>query len=219
MRRAVGILLVAALVGGCGGGSSGKKSNTAAINAGDTGPLAPALLTQSQLRQVPGLSTAVVTSLKQTTFFADPDPRGPCGAKVPALSVKDAVGVAIKADGVRGAAQIVARLPEGTAKKILDARMADSTAGCPEFETVTHQGVHQRVLLVRIVRLHKEFEQALAVVNAIKIGKSVRAATQIDVRDGDVVSRIVIFTTAPIDNVTVRGIASLMGQNLHALDS
>ncbi|HVV35642.1 MAG TPA: hypothetical protein VHC63_03500 [Acidimicrobiales bacterium] len=218
MRRAVGILLVAVLVGACGGGNGAKKSNAAAITAGETGPLAPALLTQTQLRQVPGLSTAVVTSLTQTTYFADPDPRGPCGAKVPALSVKDAAGVAIKADALQ-AAQIVTRLPEGTAKKILDARMADSTAGCPEFETVTHQGVHQRVLLVRIVRLHKEFEQALAVVNAIKIGKSVRAATQIDVRDGNVVSRIVIFTNAPIDNVTVRGVASLMGQNLHALDS
>jgi hypothetical protein len=96
--------------------------------------------------------------------------------------------------------------------------MADTIKDCPEYQTVTHQGVTQRVLLVRIVRLHREFQQALAVVTGLKVGESVRAATQIEVRRGDVLSRVVIFSDAPLANVAVRGVASVVGQNLRAFD-
>jgi hypothetical protein len=207
-------------VGACGGNSKAANgTKTPRITVASDGPLAPGLLSQSQLRQVPGLSTATVGPLDNTAPFEDPDPRGPCGAKVPRISLRDATGVLIKADTLRGGAELVMRLPSGAAKKVLDARMADATERCPEYATVTHQGVAQRVLLVRIVRLHKEFQQALAVVNAIKIGDSVRAATQIEVRRGDILARTVLFSETPLDDATVRGVASLMGRNLSAFDS
>jgi hypothetical protein len=205
-------------VGACGGSKGANRSNTPRITVGADGPLAPGLLTQTQLRQVPGLSSATVTSLKQATLFQDPDPRGPCGASVPVVSLQDAAGVAIKASTIRSGAEFVSRLKPGAAKRYLDARMANTTSGCPEYVTTTHQGVKQRVLLVRIVRLHKEFQQALAVVTAIKIADSVRAATEIEVRHDDILARTVIFTSRPMDNVTVRGIASLMERNLSVFD-
>jgi hypothetical protein len=219
VRRVITIVLLMTLIGACGGNKSANGSNPSRITVGADGPLAPGLLTQTQLRQVPGLSSATVTSLQQVAMREDPDPRGPCGAKVPLVSLKDAAGVAIKADTIRGGAELVTRLPAGGAKKYLDARMANATAGCPEYQTVTAQHVTQRVLLVRIVRLHKEFQQALAVVTAIKIGTSVRAATQIEVRHDDILARTIIFTNTPLDNVAVRGIASLMGRNLSVFDS
>ena len=43
--------------------------------------------------------------------------------------------------------------------------MADTRAGCAEYETTTNQGNRQRVLLVRVVRLHPEFDQAVAFVH------------------------------------------------------
>jgi hypothetical protein len=218
VRRGLLVLLVL-VAGACGGNGNGAKgSNTPRITVGADGPLAPGVLSQDQLRHVPGLSTATVTALDDTAPFVDPDPRGPCGAKVPAVSLREASGVLIKADTIRGGAELVLRLPAGAAQKVLDARMANAIAGCPEYATVTHQGVAQRVLLVRIVRLHKEFQQALAVVNAIKIGDSVRAATQIEVRRGDILARTVIFTETPLADATVRGIASLMGRNLAVFD-
>jgi hypothetical protein len=130
------------------------------------------------------------------------------------LPLTDSAGVAVTAETIRGGAELITRLGSGAAKRFLDARMADSSKGCPEYETVTQQGAKQRVLLVRVVRLHREFEQALAVVTALKIGNSVRAATQIDVRRGDIHARVVIFTNVPMANVSVRGIASLMGHDL-----
>lgn len=202
------------LLGACGGHKGTNGSKTPRVTVGADGPLAPGLLTETQVRQVPTLSSATITSLQQTTFFEDPDPRGPCGAQVPSVTLQDAVGIAIKATGLRGGAELVSRMPPGEAKRYLDARMADAHEHCPEYQTTTHQGVTQRVLLVRIVRLHKEFQQALAVVMAIKIGQSVRAATVIEVRRDDVLARTIIFSNRPIANVAVRGLASLMGRDL-----
>ena len=204
------------VLGACGGHKGTNGSNTPQVTVGADGPLAPGLLTQTQLRQVPTLSSATVSSLQQTTYFEDPDPRGPCGAKVPTVTLENTVGIAVKADAIRGAAELVSRLPAGEAKRYLDARMADAHEHCAEYQTTTHQGAAQRVLLVRIVRLHKEFEQALAVVMAIKIGQSVRADTVIEVRQGDVLARTVVFSNRPLANVAVRGIASLMGRDLAA---
>jgi hypothetical protein len=211
------VLLVAFVATACGG--SGETGAPTRVTVGASGPLAKGLLTQTQLRQVPGLSSAKVTTLEETAIFEDPDPRGPCGGKVPAVSLKDAVGVAISAQTIRGGAELIARLPSGVAQAYLDARMANTTLGCPEYQTVTHQGATQRVQLVRIVRLHREFQQALAVVTALKVGDSVRAATQIEVRYNDIISRVVIFTNVPMANVAVRGIASLMGSGLLVFDS
>lgn len=213
--RTVLVALVASACGGGGGGTSAKTPVTVAV----FGPLDAALLTQTQLRQVPGFATTKVTPLQAPVLFEDPDPRAPCGAKVPKLSLRDAVGIAMTAESIRGGAQLVIRLPSGAAKGYLDARQANTSKGCPEYETTTNQGAKQRVLLVRVVRLHREFDQALAVVTALKIGDNVRAATQIEVRRGDILSRTVVFTNAPFSNQSVRGIASLMGQNLLALEN
>ena len=125
----------------------------------------------------------------------------------------------ITAQTIRGGAELITRLPPGGAKAYLDARMANTTLGCPAYQTVTQQGANQHVQLVRIVRLHREFQQALAVVTALKVGDSVRAATQIEVRYNDILSRVVIFTNVPMANVAVRGIASLMGSGLLVFDS
>jgi hypothetical protein len=212
------VLLLVLALGACGGDKGANGSNTPRITVGADGPLAPGLLTQTQLRQVPALSSATVSSLQDTVVFEDPDPRGPCGAKMSAISLEDAVGVAIKAETIRSGAELITRLSSGAAKHYLDARMADAKPGCPEFETATNQGATQRVLLVRIVRLHKEFEQALAVVTALKIGTSVRAATQIEVRHDDILAKSVIFTDEPMDDVTVNAIASLMARDLAVFD-
>jgi hypothetical protein len=219
VRRAAAALLLVGVLGGCSGHKSANGSNTPRITVGAEGPLAPGLLTERQLRQLPALSTATVSSLQETTLFEDPDPRGPCGGKVPATSLHDAAGVSIKAETIRGGAELMARLSPGAAKSYLDARTADATPGCPEFETTTNQGVKQRVLLVRIVPLHTEVQHALAVVTALKIDNSVRAATQIEVRHDDILAKTIIFTNEPMDDVTVRGIASLMGRDLSVFDS
>jgi hypothetical protein len=206
------VLLVGLFGAACGGSGAAPSASTTST-VGAAGPLGAGLLTEAQLHHVPGLSTVKV-SLADTSVFADPDPRGPCGAKVPVLPLADAAGVTVTAASIRGGAELIVRLAHGAAQRYLDARMADTVKGCPEYQTVTRGGASQRVLLVRVVNLRREFEQALAVVTALKIGTSVRAATQIDVRRGDILARVVIFTNLPMANAAVRSVASLTGRDL-----
>ncbi len=177
-----------------------------------TDAVVPGVLTQSQLRRVPGFSTATAAVTAHSPSGGR-DPRGPCGGVVPALSLEDAAGVAFTATTIRGGTAVLVRLPPGAAKTYLDARMADARKGCASYASGA-----QRVQLVRIVRLHREFQQALAVVSALTVDKSVRAVTEIEVRRGDTLAITVIYTDRPMADTTVRGLASLMGTNLVALD-
>jgi hypothetical protein len=156
--------------------------------------------------------------LADVKVFKDPDPRGPCGAKVPVLKLTDAVGLSWAAPTIRGGAQLVIRRPAGEAKRYLTARLNDIHPRCAVYTTKTAQGVTQEVKYEGAVRVASQADQALAVVTAIRIRNEVRAATAIEVRRGDVLSRTVIFTEVPMDNTIVRGIAALMANGLDRLD-
>lgn len=216
MRRLVAVLALMC-VSACGGSGGAPASPPVAV-VGPTGPLVAGLLTESQLRTVPGLSSARVNPLQQQAFFEEADARGPCGAAVPRLELDDAAAVSIRADTIRGGAQFVVRLPPGEAKRLLDARQANTSKGCPEFATTTNLGQNQTVQLVRVVRMHREFQQVLATVSALKVDGSVRAATQIEVRHDDILARLVIFSNLPLNNQSVRGLAALMARSLAAFD-
>jgi hypothetical protein len=206
------LVVPALLAAACGGGGGG--AGTPRVTVGPRGPLEEALLTATQIRQVPSLSTAKVAPLAALGVFDDPDPRAPCGATVPRLALTDVAAIGISAENIRGGAQLIARLGPGEAKRYLDARQADTSKGCPPYDVETDNGTTQRVQLVRVVRVHREFDQALAVVLAVTVGTTVRAATEIEVRRGDILARAVIYTNLPLPNTSVRGIASVMGRNL-----
>ena len=202
--------------GACGGAKpAAVKGGQLTVSA--DGPLAPGLISASQLRQVPGFSTATLQPLANVKIFQDPDPRGPCGGKVPVLKLDDAVGLAWTAQPIRGGAQLVIRRPAGEAKKYLTARLNDIGTGCGIYTTKTAQGVTQEVKFEGAVRVAPDADQSLAAVSAIRIGADVRAATAIEVRRGDVLSRTVVFSDAPMDNTIVRGIAALMDIALQRL--
>ena len=215
-RRFVLGVIVVALLASCGG-SGGRATSTTRVTVGPLGPLESALLTQSQVRRVPALATAKVEPLTDLSAFENDDPRAPCGAKVPQISLEDTAAVLFTADNIGGGAELIARLPPGQAKRYLDARQATTSLGCPEYQ-ITNRGQLQHLQLVRVVRLHREFEQGLAVVMALKVGKTVRAVTEIELRRGDIVSRTVISSREPLPVASVRGLASVMGQNLFVFD-
>lgn len=216
MRRGLVVGAALALLTGvaCGGSSSGRPGSSPALTVTPASPLERALLTRTQLRQVPTLATAAVTPLRDLAVLDEADPRGPCGARLPRLSLADAVGVAIAADTIRGGVHAVVRLRPGVAKQFLDARQADTAPGCSAYTVRSPQGTRQTVQLVRVVPLHREFEQAIAVILAVTVDDSVRAATLIEVRSGDVLARTVLYANQPPAHAAVRGIAAVMGQNL-----
>jgi hypothetical protein len=218
MRRPGALLAIACFaLSACSGGGKALPQSVPQITIPPTGPLAPALLTQVQLRNVPGLSTAETYPVTDLAVFHDPDPRGPCGGKVPVLSLNDAEGSGLRAQSIRSGAQLVLRRRGGEAKAFLDAREKDTVPNCPDFATKTLQGATQINRLEHVVKLSREADEALAVVHAVKVGTAVRAITQIDVRQGDVLSRFVIFSDYPLSTQTVRGLAALMAKDLSRL--
>ncbi len=214
MKRGALLIALALVLGACSnGGAAAPTASTVPSN----GPLAPALLTQSQLRRVPGLSTTTLSGLPKIDVFDDPDPRGPCGRSIPRLGLADAIGASWHAESIRAGAQVVLRRPAAELQSYMQARIQNAVADCPAFEVTSRRGTKQQMKFDASVSITRNADQSLAVVMAIKVNGTVRAATTIEVRTGNVLSRAVVFTNQPMPVPTVRGIASLMAKSLEAV--
>jgi hypothetical protein len=200
------------MLGACGGDK--PAGAPAGVTVPSTGPLESALLTQSQLRRVPGLATALVNPLPDAAPFDEPDPRGPCGAPLPVLALDDAMATGWRATSIRAGGQVVLRRPASELQRYMAARIRDTKDDCPAFQTKNRQGVTQETKFDAAVRVTRNADQSLAVVMALRLDGSLRAATTIEVRSGNLLSRAVIVTNRPMPTPTVRGIASLMANAL-----
>jgi hypothetical protein len=214
--------VLCALAACSSGGSAPATSTTTASSASKTpqitvasdGPLAAALLTTDDLRAIEGLpADAAVVALGDLSVYVDPDPRGPCGAKVPVLDLTSGAGVGLQSASVQGV-ELVARSDAKTASEYLDARVADAHAGCPEYETTTNRGEVQKVKLDRIITLHLDVDQSLATQRAILVGDKVTSVTVIELRRGAVVAKLGIFAGTPLTAATVRGVAARVAERL-----
>lgn len=214
--------MLCALAACSSGGSAPVRSTTTASSTSKTpqitvasdGPLATALLTTDDLRAIEGLpADAAVVALSDLSVYVDPDPRGPCGAKVPVLDLTSGAGVGLQSASVQGV-ELVARSDAKTASEYLDARVADAHAGCPEYETTTNRGEVQKVKLDRIITLQLDVDQSLATQRAILVGDKVTSVTVIELRRGAVVAKLGIFAGTPLTAATVRGVAARVAERL-----
>lgn len=194
--------------------STSSASKTARITVASDGPLAVALLTTDDLRAIEGLPfDAAVVALTDLSVYVDPDPRGPCGAKVPVLDLTSGAGVGIQSASVQGV-ELVALSDATTATAYLDARVADARAGCPEYETTTNRGVTQKVKLDRIIALRLDVDQSLATQRAILVGDKVTSVTLIELRRGGIVAKLGLFAGTPITAATVQAVAARVAERL-----
>lgn len=208
------VLLV--LSGACSSGPARPATATPTTIA-STGPLDAALLTQSQLRRVPGFATAVVAALSDIRVFADDEPRGPCGAELDPLPLDDALGAAWQTSSIRAGGQLVLRRPARQLQRYIAARIDDAQPDCPVFETKTARGETQEAKFDVAIPVTRNADQSLAVVTAVQTNGTVRALTTIEIRTGNLLSRVVVVTDVPMPTPTVRGIASLMAKSLSAV--
>lgn len=213
-------VMAVTLLGACNGGASGNKAQPTpsgpTTTLATTGPLDPALINQSQLRRVPGFSTALVAPLADAVAFDEPDPRGPCGASMPVLAFDEAAATGWRASNLRAGGQVVVRRPAGELQSFMAARIRDARENCPAFEMKNRQGQMQISKFDAAVHVTRNADQSLAVVMAVRVNGVLRAATTIEVRTGNLLSRAVVVTNKPMGTPTVRGLASLMAK---ALDS
>lgn len=212
-RRALALAVVLLLtLGACS--DSRPRATPPTTTQATTGSLLGGLITPSQLRRVPGFSTATVTGVPDVSVFADPDPRGPCGAVIVPPALTDAVGAAWESNTIRGGAQVVVRRPAAELQRYMAARIANTSQGCPPFFVTTRTGAQQEVKFESAVRVTRQADQSFAVVMAVKVGAEVRAQTIIEVRTGNLLSRVVLFTSGPLGGSIIRGIASLAAKSL-----
>src|SRR4051794_7572433 len=151
--RCLGLILAAfALAGsGCGSSSSADtlQSRPAPAN------LSKALIHADELHVLPGapLESFVQRPIDQAQLTVDADPRGPCGAKVSAVSLRKGALRAFSSQAGVTVIQWINRLPPGRAATVIDAEVADLRPGCADFRTTTASGAKQKVHFIGAVPL------------------------------------------------------------------
>ena len=208
------ILGLALTLGACGGGTTAPHSSMPRITVGSTGALGAGLLTSAQIGIIGGLTNPSVSSLSKSTFFEDPDPRGPCGARVPKLDLSHAAGVAVTSGEASGAELIVRRTDARAYATLL---RNDARDGCADYSTTTHAGDTQTVRLIRIVPLDVVADQSLAIIRAVKVRSVVRAQETMVVTRGPYLASLVLFGGAPLGDQTIGQLADAMAHQLASL--
>ena len=207
---AVAVLNVAVLAA-CGGGNERGESQTPRLRADSRNALAEALLTTKDLRSVRGLPADIeAASLDELPLYEDPDPRGPCGARIDQPDLARGQSVALRSDQAAGFTAVV-RLPIAQARAYMKALAADTRVGCPPHQRRTHTGSVQRVKLVSAVDIGNRGTAARVTIT--NKGKTVDAL-QIAVQDADRVAVLVLFTSAALPDNTVRAIANRASRRL-----
>ncbi len=204
-------LTVLAACGG-GGGEESDESQTPRLRTGSRTALADALLTTGDLRSVRGLPADIeAVSLDGLALFEDPDPRGPCGARIDQPDFARGQGVGLRSDQVAGFIAVV-RLSVAQARAYMKALVADTRLGCPPHERRTNTGSIQRVKRVKAVDIGDQGSAARVTITSE--GKTVDAL-QIAVRRADRVVVLVLFSSAALPDDTVRALASRVFRRLH----
>jgi hypothetical protein len=190
----------------CSAGHGSSASRTPKIAAASGSGLDAALLSASDLRDG-GLPADVhTTALNDLNLFEDPDPRGPCGAKVESIDLTRGAGVGIAASAVQGA-ELVVRLDEPAAKAYLGALEADAHDGCAAYQTTTNRGTPQTVTLRTVVALPMLVDGAIATKLTIESSGNATAVTQIVLRRTGTIALTTLFAASPLSDATVRSLA------------
>jgi len=153
------------------------------------------------------------TAMANVTAFADADPRGACGAKVPPIDPSGGAGVAVKSANVQGA-ELIVRMDDATATAALAARIADAQAGCADYDTATNTGATQHVHLERVIPILANADQAVATQQANVVDNRVTNATVIRMRKGGLVASITLFADPPPPAKVVQALALLAAEDL-----
>lgn len=101
------------------------------------------LLTEDDLHAVPGFEGVATKEIENLPLFENPDPRGPCGGKVPPVPLDQAFGRSFQSERILAVELIVPSGPRQ--KEQLAAYQADLRPGCAPYESKTNTGETQRV--------------------------------------------------------------------------
>lgn len=172
------------------------------------------LLQPEDLQGIRGLPSDLrVVPVESANLFENPDPRGPCGAKVDQPDLSGGASLAFQARTATGF-QMVGEVPEDQARAFLDATAADSRPGCPPWQSRTDTGANQTGEFLGTVDLGLPADVATAANIHVTSAGSEAYGTEIIVRSGGTLSVVVLLAGAPAPPSVTRDLAATAARRL-----
>lgn len=216
MRRLALLAVLIGLASACGSVSVHDQPATARRVAAHRVAPSAALLTAAQLRPIVGRVRR--TSLTTATVTPDPDPRGPCGARIVQPSIQRGVLVEFeRRSRPLRVMQWVDDVPEADSARLIAAISADARPGCHPYSTATPYGHPQRNGFVRAFSLPSVGDQRAAFEIWARIaapGDRRAYATEIVIRAGNRLTAVTLESLRPVSPALVREIAERTAADL-----
>ena len=220
MKRAAGLgtLVIAAGVAAmtaCSGGSTTTAipSNTPHIRS-TAASLRPGLITTKDLRSVPDLPTLEPVPLKQTNAFENPDPRGPCGAKISQPDLSKGATAVFESQAPLTLSDTVLNLGTAAATNYLSTLLADARPGCPPYESTTRQGQTQTVTPSAFLDPLNAGAQRLVVLEKATVNDQTGYLGYAVVRRDGLIAITMVVSALPVSSDTIQALATQVGDAL-----
>jgi hypothetical protein len=173
-------------------------------------------LTTADLRMVSDLpADAEVVSTSDLAAYEDPDPRGPCGAKIPQPASFESATAGIRSASGFGFEQIL-RLNVDAGRSYLDKLIGDAQEGCPSHTSRTNTGATQLFQLTSVVDVSGLADQALAVRADITTNGQTVPATFVALRQADLVALVVVAARDSLLEPSVKALARAAASRLRS---
>ncbi len=194
VRRALTALLAAAALTACSGGgrhagSAGPSLTPRVTTAPSAARLATGLLADGDVAGVR------VVPADQAAVYQDPDPRSPCGRRLPLPAASGVAGVALEGEGAGGFEFL---LPVGASRAAayVAATRADSRPGCAAYQSRTNTGGVQTVRFVGPETTPDPRTESAALAQLTTDGHTV-SAFELVAAHGDLLCVEVLLAAAP----------------------
>ena len=198
----------------CSEGSDPGPSTPRITEGVDDGQLTKSLVSLEEIEDIPDAPGELVEQpIQDVSAFENPDPRGPCGAKISQPTFEDAALVAFATTQPPHSTivQAVWDLPDDEAEEFLEAHRRDARPGCPTYTSSTPTGT-QEVQFLEEVDISGE---ALATKVRLKVKDAAPFYGAVGMaRRGTFLSLIMIFGEKPVSSAFLRGSTLMIARAL-----
>ena len=205
--RRLALVLAVALLAACSS-DGGNGSSTPQITVSDTAVKAATdvLLTQEELRTVPGFEQGTVQPFNSVPTFTNPDPRGPCGGKATNPPLDSAAGTAYSAGNTAVAFHLVVPTTD-LQRSYLLALSKDRKDPCPTWQSTTNKGTTQTVSDTTFVDVSDVASDALSWTATVGAGTAKAYAGVLILVGDQVTSLVQMQSLSPISADTMHAFA------------
>jgi hypothetical protein len=215
LRRLLIITSLALIVLSPVGIAAASPSQTPRLHFNGRSPaLRDALLTAGDIESIPGGPLNVTVSKVNDTsgLYQDPDPRLPCGKKVPVLKTSNAVEEQFAMPEVDGI-EVAANVPGSESRVLFSSYAANLRPGCT-FRSKTDTGSTQSTTLIKAIPMPKLTTRSLGIVAVITNNGQTFGAYEMAVQNGSRVAVTILIAQQPVHTTFVVALAKVLEERL-----